>query len=83
LNPETGTITAQFHVIFDDWFATVAASESDWPRIQSEEWMQMFGDTTHIDVAEDNELKAIVNDNIIQSNCHCDAVSQEIEGASC
>lgn len=26
LNPNTGYITAQFHVIFDDWFATVAAS---------------------------------------------------------
>jgi hypothetical protein len=29
LNPETGAITAQFHVVFDNWFATVAASESD------------------------------------------------------
>jgi hypothetical protein len=81
LNSETGAITAQFHVIFDDWFATVAASESDLPNLQSEEWMQMFGDATHIDVSEDDEPEAIVNDYIIQSDHHCDAVSQAIEGA--
>jgi hypothetical protein len=38
LNPETGAIMAQFHVIFDNWFDTVAASESDLPNLQSEEW---------------------------------------------
>jgi hypothetical protein len=37
LNPETGAITVQFHVIFNDWFTTVAASESDLPDLQSEE----------------------------------------------
>jgi hypothetical protein len=36
---------------------------------------------THIDVSEDNEPEAIVNDNIIQSDCHRDLVSQAIEGA--
>jgi hypothetical protein len=38
LNPETGAIVAQFHVVFNDLFATVAASESDLPDLQSEEW---------------------------------------------
>jgi hypothetical protein len=38
LNPETGAITAQFHVVFDNWFAMVAASESDLPDLQSKEW---------------------------------------------
>jgi hypothetical protein len=81
LNPETGAITAQFHVIFNDWFATVAASECDLLDLQSEEWMQMFGDATHIDVSEDDKLEATVDDYIIQSDCHHDAVSQVIEGA--
>jgi hypothetical protein len=40
----------------------------------------MFGDATHIDMAEDDELEAIVNDYIIQSDRHRDAVSQAIEG---
>jgi hypothetical protein len=75
LNPETGAITAQFHVVFDDWFAMVAASESDLPDLQSEEWTRMFGDATHIDVSEDDEPEAIVDDYIIQSNRRCDAVS--------
>jgi hypothetical protein len=55
LNPETGTITAQFYVVFDNWFATVTASESDLPDLQSKEWTQMFGNATHIDVSEDNK----------------------------
>jgi hypothetical protein len=80
LNPETGAITAQFHVIFDDWFAMVAPSESDLPNLQSEEWTQMFGDATYIDVSEDGEPEAIVNDYIIQSDHCCNAVSQAIEG---
>jgi hypothetical protein len=81
LNPETGAITAQFHVVFDDWFATVAASESDLPDLQSEEWTRMFGDATHIDISEDDEPEAIVDDYIIQSDRRRDAVSQAIEGA--
>jgi hypothetical protein len=39
LNPETSAFTTQFHVIFDNWFVTVAASESDLPDLQSKEWM--------------------------------------------
>jgi hypothetical protein len=56
LYPETGAITAQFHVVFDDWFAIVAASESDLPDLQSEEWMQVFGKAPHIDLSEGQEL---------------------------
>jgi hypothetical protein len=80
LNPETGAIIAQFHVVFDNWFATVAASESDLLDLQSKEWTRMFGDATHIDISEDDKPEAIVDDYIIQSNCRHDAVSQAIEG---
>ena len=47
LNPETGAITAQFHVVFDDWFATVVSSESDLPDLNSDDWTRMFGDSTY------------------------------------
>jgi hypothetical protein len=47
LNPESGAITAQFHVVFDDWFATVASSEEDLPDFQSPEWSQLFGDSIY------------------------------------
>jgi hypothetical protein len=41
----------------------------------------MFGNTTHINVSEDDKLEAIVDDYIIQSDHHCDRVYQAIEGA--
>jgi hypothetical protein len=41
----------------------------------------MFGDATHIDVSEDVEPEAIVDDYIIQCDCRRDAVSQATEGA--
>jgi hypothetical protein len=40
----------------------------------------MFGNATHIDVLEDDEPEAIVDDYIIQSDHCCNAVSQAIEG---
>jgi hypothetical protein len=49
-------------------------------QTSSEEWMQMFGNATHIDFSEDNELEATVDDYIIQSDCCRDAVSEVIEG---
>lgn len=55
LNPETGSITAQFHVVFDDWFATVAASASELPDFNSEDWARMFGDATYLNMSDENE----------------------------
>ena len=46
LNTTTGTITAQFHVVFDDWFATVAADPDQLPDFTSPEWMKMFGESS-------------------------------------
>ena len=31
LNPETGVISAAYHVVFDDWFATVGSDPADLP----------------------------------------------------
>ena len=45
LNPNTGAITAQFHVVVDDWFQTVSSSDSDGPDITSEQWSRLFGDS--------------------------------------
>jgi hypothetical protein len=46
LNIKTGSITPQFHVVFDDWYATVATSDSDLPNLYSDEWYKLFGDST-------------------------------------
>jgi hypothetical protein len=60
LNPETGVITAQFHVVFDDWFATVTSMENELPDLNSDEWKHMFGESTYQhpldDDADDTEF---------------------------
>ena len=56
LNPETGFITAQFNVVFDDWFATVAASVEDFPDFNSDAWAKMFGDSLHQYILDDDDL---------------------------
>lgn len=47
LNYETGAITPQFHVVFDDWFATVVGTSSEMPNFASDEWSKMFGNSTY------------------------------------
>ena len=44
LNLDTGKISAQYNVVFDDWFATVNSATTDLPDFHSDEWMMMFGD---------------------------------------
>ena len=44
LNPETGYITPQFHIVFDDWFATVATNVDALPDFNSNRWARLFGD---------------------------------------
>ena len=55
LNVSTGSITPQFHVVFDDWFATVSSEESDLPDFNADEWAKMFGDSTFQYVLDDSE----------------------------
>jgi len=46
LNPATGSITTQWNVVFDGWFATISSSEQDLPDFNVEDWSNMFGATT-------------------------------------
>ena len=45
LNPDTGYITPQFHIVFDDWFATVATNVDALPDFNSNRWARLFGDS--------------------------------------
>ena len=47
LNPDTGALTPQFHVVFDDWFATVATSVDSLPDFHSDAWAKLFGDSLY------------------------------------
>jgi hypothetical protein len=62
-NPSTGSITPQFHVVFDDWFATVSIDESSLPDFATAEWQNLFGDSAYQyvpfdddDIIEDEDL---------------------------
>lgn len=54
LNPSTGSLTPQFHVVFDDWFATVPSHSGDAPDFTSESWYKMFGESRFQYVLEDD-----------------------------
>ena len=47
LNPRTGSITPQYHCVFDDWFATLATSIDDVPDFMTAQWQTLFGDSEY------------------------------------
>ena len=59
LNPNTGSITPQFHVVFDDWFATVTSNIDGLPDFNSNEWRKLFGDLTYQYMLDDDDVNAL------------------------
>jgi len=55
-NPSTGSITPQFHVVFDDYFATVSMTSDDLPDLNSDTWMKMFGASTFQFTFDEDDL---------------------------
>ena len=55
LNPSTGSITPQFHVVFDDNFSTVNGDPRQLPDYNSDEWYKLFGESTFQYVIDDND----------------------------
>jgi outer membrane biosynthesis protein TonB len=55
LNLETGSITPQFHVVFDDWFATVASHPAELPDFNTPAWNQMFGESAYQYIPTDDD----------------------------
>jgi hypothetical protein len=47
LNPRTRAITTPYHVVFDDWFATVGSDPAELPDFKSDEWNKLFGDSEY------------------------------------
>ena len=47
LSLDTGAITPQFHVVFDDWFATVTSDPTSLPHLGTPEWEKLFGERTY------------------------------------
>ena len=57
LNISTGAITPQFHVVFDDWFATVTSEGDNIPDFSSNEWKKMFGES-RFQYVQDEDLES-------------------------
>jgi hypothetical protein len=55
LNPSSGVISPQFHVVFDDWFATTGVTDDEFPDFNSETWQKMFGDSRYQYMHADEE----------------------------
>ena len=75
LNPQTGYITPQFHIVFDDWSATVPASTDDLPNFKNDCWQRMFKDSTYQYLLNDEDEERLIADstNYEQAN---DVLSQ-------
>ena len=66
LNLRTGNIIAQWNVVFDNWFTTVATSVEDLPDFQLDEWKNMFGynrlQPYHFDDQDDTKKEDTLQD---------------------
>ena len=78
LNTSTGSITPQFHVVFDDWFATVGSDHEDTPDFMSDEWNKMFGESRYQYITEDKEDNESSEDLIetLKSQFNADRISE-------
>ena len=45
LNPQMGYINPHYHVVFDDWFATVATDMDALPDFNTTHWARLLGDS--------------------------------------
>ena len=79
LNISTGSITPQFHIVFDDWFATVPSSGVDTPDFSSPAWNKMFGESRYqyiLDDESDDDTNTDVHDTLL-SNQRADSITFE------
>ena len=59
LNLQSGSITPQFHVVLDDWFATVAVDLDQMPDFNSDAWKKMFGKSEYQYEFEETDLDTV------------------------
>ncbi|GFH47570.1 hypothetical protein CTEN210_04045 [Chaetoceros tenuissimus] len=80
LNLQSGSITPQYHVVMDDWFATVSSSAAALPDFNSPEWIEMFG-KSELQYFGDDELDtsavSALNDSIVEAR-HREATTSAI-----
>ena len=75
LNPITGSLSAQFHAVFDEWFATVSATVDQLPDLNSDDWAKIFGDSTYQYPLDEDELAQLQNESAAVDASHADATA--------
>lgn len=82
LNPRTGAIVTNYHVVFDDWFTTVSSDASRLPDFGTDEWERLFGDSAFQFVLDesDADLLALAEEDAAAADSHL-ARSTQIESA--
>jgi len=61
LDLDTGYIKTNFHVVFDDWFSTVASDISQLPDFDSDEWNKLFGESVYQYILDDEDLVDVID----------------------
>jgi hypothetical protein len=88
LNTATGSITPQYHVVLDDWFATVTSSIDALPDFGTHEWQTLFGDTDLQFQLDDDDVTLLhrLGDDLessVDSLRHSSAQDRVIEAIHC
>ena len=76
-------INPQFHVVFDDWFATVGLDHNNFPDFSYDEWNKMFGESKYQFIKEKLEEEDMSNDliNTIKSQFKADKIAASLDEA--
>jgi hypothetical protein len=59
-NPQMGYIAAQFHIVFNDWFATVPAYANKLPNYDDDCWQRMFKDLTYQYILSNEDKERLI-----------------------
>lgn len=67
LNIDSGYITPQFHVVFDDWFSTIATAVEHLPDFNSPAWSTLFGESSYQYPFDDDDA---IDQTILDAETH-------------
>ena len=81
LNPSTGAITPQFHVVFNEWFGSIAVSPDDWPDFNSDAWTKMFGNSCFQFLSDDDDDEPSIETSDTDASCLFASYRQTISDA--
>ena len=83
LNVATGAVTPQFHIVFDDWFATVPSYDGDAPDFTDDDWNKLFGNSRYQYVLDEEETHVDSSDSsdTSKSNQRSDIIGIQQEQA--